>query len=64
MNNPQNIDVDWQMLLNMKVNKWLSASINVHLIYDDDIKTTENNIERGPIVQFKEVFGIGLSYKF
>jgi hypothetical protein len=64
MNNPQNIDVDWQMLLNMKVNKWLSASINLHLIYDDDIKTTENDIERGPMVQFKEVFGIGLSYKF
>jgi len=63
MDNPLNIDVDWQMLINMKVNKWLSASINLHLIYDDDIKTTKDNIERGPAVQFKEVFGIGLSLK-
>jgi hypothetical protein len=64
MKNPQNIDVDWQMLINMKVNEWLSASINLHLIYDDDIMTIKDNTEHGPQVQFKEVFGIGLSYKF
>jgi hypothetical protein len=62
--NPQNIDVDWQMLINMKINKYLSASINLHMIYDDDIKTTEDNQARGAKVQFKEVFGIGFNYVF
>jgi hypothetical protein len=62
--NPQNIDIDWQLLFNMKVNKWLSASVSLNMIYDDDIKTIEDNIEHGARVQFKEVFGIGLSYKF
>ncbi len=63
---PGNIDWDWQLLLTMKVNKWLSANINLHLIYDDDIKTIDNDtgMEKGPEIQFKEVFGIGLNYKF
>jgi hypothetical protein len=62
--NPQNIDVDWQLLLNMKVNKYLSASISLQTMYDDDIKTFEGLIQHGAKVQFKEVFGIGLNYKF
>ncbi len=63
---PGNIDWDWQLLLTMKVNKWLSANINLHLIYDDDIKTIDDNTgePRGPKIQFKEVLGIGLNYKF
>lgn len=65
MENPQNIDVDWQMLLTMKINKLLSANINLHLIYDDDTKTTDDlGNPKGPKVQFKEVFGVGFSYKF
>lgn len=62
---PQNIDVDWQLLLSMKINEWLSANINLHMIYDDDIKGIDDSgKEIGPQVQFKEVFGVGLSYKF
>ena len=41
------------------------------LIYDDDIKyltgkkdAEGNDITKGPKVQFKEVVGLGLSYKF
>lgn len=65
MENPQNIDFDWQMLLTMKINKLLSANINLHMIYDDDIASIDDDgNERGPKVQFKEVFGIGFSYKF
>jgi hypothetical protein len=37
MNNPQNIDVNWDNILNMKVNKYISASITTSLIYDDDV---------------------------
>ncbi len=61
--NPECIDIDWQLLISMKINKLLSANINLHAIYDDDIKTFKDGIERGAKTQFKEVFGIGLNYK-
>jgi hypothetical protein len=64
LNNPMNIDIDWQLLINMKINKWLSASINLHAIYDDDIKTLEDGVEKGAKTQFKEIFGVGFNYKF
>ena len=35
--NPQNIDVNWENILGLKVNKYLSASISTNLIYDHDI---------------------------
>jgi hypothetical protein len=54
-NNRKNVDVNWETSLNMKVNKFITASIATQLIYDHDvIKHT----------QFKEVVGVGLGYKF
>lgn len=65
LENAQNIDVDWKVMINMKINDYLSANLNTHLIYDDDIKTSDDNGNpRGAKVQFKEVFGVGLTYKF
>ncbi|MFP4024717.1 MAG: DUF3078 domain-containing protein [Thiohalospira sp.] len=65
LKNPQNVDVDWKMSINMKINDFLSANLNTHLIYDDDIKTYDDDgNEKGARVQFKEVFGVGLTYKF
>lgn len=63
--NPENIDVDWTFLLNLKVNEWLSANLLTQLIYDDDVKI--ENAETGkkaPMLQFMEMFGVGLSFKF
>jgi len=49
----------------MKVNKFLTASINTTLVYDDDVQyVDQEGVNRGVKVQFKEVLGIGLSYKF
>lgn len=60
-----NIDIDWNVLLNMKINKYLNASINTSLKYDDDIKAiNEDGTKKGPRVQFKEIFGIGIGYSF
>lgn len=65
LENPQNIDIDWKVAINMKINDYLSANLNTHLIYDDDIKTSDDEGNpRGAKVQFKEVFGVGLTYKF
>ncbi|MET4105527.1 DUF3078 domain-containing protein [Hymenobacter sp. UYP22] len=68
--NPQNIDVNWENLIDFKVNKYVSASVTTLLIYDDDIRVPldrdEDGIpdDRGRRVQFKETLGIGLTYKF
>ena len=62
-NNPQNIDVNAELVLNFKVNKWFSASLNVNLIYDDDIKIEDRFGNVGPRTQFKQVIGLGIAYK-
>lgn len=68
LNNFGNIDVNWQMQLDMVVNQYVRASIATHLIYDDDIKSKENidgvQVTRGPKVQLKQILGVGLSYTF
>jgi len=63
--NPQNIDVDWSVLISMKVNEFLSANLITQLIYDDDVKILDPVTgESAPKVQFMEMFGAGLSVKF
>jgi len=64
LHNFGNIDVNWSLYLTMKVNKWLAASIQTQLIYDDDVMIKPDPTERArPMTQFKEMLGIGLSYK-
>lgn len=65
LKNPKNVDVTWNMLINMKVNKFLTVNLNTSLIYDDDIKIFDKELNReAPFIQFKEVFGVGLSFAF
>jgi hypothetical protein len=70
INNPQNIDVSWESLLSLKVNKFISATLGTHLIYDDDVivqidKNRDGISEgTGKRVQFKQMLNIGFSYKF
>ena len=60
-----NVDVNWDVLISMKINKVLSATLNMTLKYDNDVKTfNDEGVERGPKVQFKEIRGIGLAYNF
>lgn len=69
--NRWNIDVDWETGVKFTINKQISAIINIHLIYDDNIKFTVSEIVDGkeiikqkPILQFKESLGISFLYKF
>jgi len=70
LKNPQNIDVNWENLISMTVNKYITVDFTTQLIYDDniDIQVDTNgdgNFDTtGPRTQFKEVLMIGLSYKF
>lgn len=62
LKNPQNIDVNAEVLFNFKVNSWFSASANFTLIYDHDILITDAEGNIGPRTQFKSVLGVGISY--
>lgn len=70
LENAQNIDVRWDMMVNMKINDFLSANLITNLIYDDDIQVPIDENEdgiieaSGPRIQFKEMFGVGLNVKF
>ncbi|WP_177165039.1 DUF3078 domain-containing protein [Paenimyroides marinum] len=68
LNNFGNVDVDWQLMLEMKVNSLLKATLGGHLIYDDDIKNKRDvdgvQITEGPRVQFKQLLSVGLVYNF
>lgn len=70
LDHPQYIDVNWDLLLGFKVNEYLSASLLTQLIYDYDIKFGEDTTGDGTDdtfearVQFKELFGLGLTLAF
>ncbi len=38
LNKPQNVDVDWEMSLERQISYLFSIRLNVHLIYDDDMR--------------------------
>lgn len=52
---PFSVDVNWDIMLGLKVNDFLSANISTQLIYDRDVTTA---------IQFKEIFTFGLSFDF
>lgn len=63
LDNPQNIDVKWNNAIVMQVNKYISMNIQTELLYDDNTVFLKDNGKIGKAVQFKEVFGLGLTYK-
>jgi hypothetical protein len=62
LENPQYVDVNWDLLITFKVNEYISASLMTQLIYDYDIKFGQDMDEDR--IQFKELFGLGLTYNF
>jgi len=63
LHNPQNIDVNAELLFVFRVNSLFSATAQWNLVYDDDIKIRDIYGKVGPRTQFKSVLGIGISYK-
>ncbi len=61
LKNPEKVDVDWKIGINMKVNKYISAQLSTQMLYDFDTKDPVDNKAK---VQFKELFGVGFSFKF
>jgi hypothetical protein len=55
LEDPQNVDIDYQLNLVLKINKYLSTNVAFQTIYDD-------NAFKG--FQVREVFGVGLNIGF
>jgi hypothetical protein len=76
LDEPQNIDVNWENLIAMKINKYFSFSIATQLIYDHNtilqkkpaVTDEQGNVTApariGPGVQFREVASLGFAYQF
>lgn len=55
LENPQNIDINYQINFVAQINKYLSTNLSLQALYDDDA------IGR---VQLREVFGLGVNFLF
>jgi hypothetical protein len=76
IHNPQNVDVDWEMITSASLNWFTEVRLDTHLIFDDDTKTPELDKNKNPVLlpngkvkktaraQFKEVFGISFVFRF
>jgi hypothetical protein len=73
---PQNVDVDWEMIVTAKLNWFTDVRFNPHLIFDDDTRTDEQYKNGQPVlntdgtpkktarIQFKEMLGLSLFFRF
>ena len=75
LSNPQNVDVEWEMIATMGLNWFTDLRLNMHLIYDDDtmlpvfdrgepVLGTDGKQKKAPMVQFKELLGVSFIFKF
>jgi hypothetical protein len=75
VNNPQNIDVDWEMIATANLNWFTDVRLNTHLIYDDDTKSQvfvsgipvlnpDETPKKNARVQFKEMIGLSVVFRF
>lgn len=68
LKDPQNVVVNWENILAFSINKYINVNFNTHLIYDDKVKFLKEGQEVGDegiaMIQFKEIFAVGVSFKF
>ncbi len=70
INNFGNVDMDWRVDFDFKVNSFIRATLGSHLKYDDDVKTTKPSEvegefdEAGAKIQWKQFLGIGFAVDF
>jgi DUF3078 family protein len=60
---PQNVDVVWNNVINMKVNKIINVTYNFDLIYDDDVRQFGPN-KTSAGTQLRSLLAVGLLAKF
>lgn len=74
LNNPKNVDVDWELSLEKQISMYFKIKLNLHLIYDDDIHFTildgngepvllpDGSEKKGPKTQFNQLLGLTFSF--
>jgi hypothetical protein len=75
LDKPRNIDVDWEINLDKRINWYFMVRLNFHFIYDDDIHfpvlDSNNNPvllpdgseKKVPMLQLKQFLGLTLSFR-
>lgn len=61
---PDLIDVNWETLLVLKVNKFINTSFSTQLIYDHDVLIPQDDGSLRQATQFKHVLNINVGVKF
>jgi hypothetical protein len=76
IHNPQNVDVDWEMIAAANLNWFTDIRLNTHLIYDDDSKVPVYDSDHNQVLnpdgtakkvakaQFKEILGLSVVFRF
>lgn len=68
IHNPQNIDIDWEMIVVANLNWFTDVRFNTHLIFDDDTKTVQltkdGTQKKTARAQFKEMLGFSFVFRF
>ncbi len=76
VNNPLNIDIDWEMIFQTNLNWFTDIRLNTHLIFDDDTRTLVFDKDKNPVmgndgiqkksarIQFKELLGLSFIFRF
>ncbi len=76
LNKPQNIDLDWEINLEQKINWYSSVTLNIHMIYDDDVRfpvldengqpelLPDGSAHKVPRLQFKQFLGLSFLFSF
>jgi hypothetical protein len=71
LDKPQNLNVNSDTRINMQINQYISANLEIQMLYDENARiridtTGDGQLDGviGPRIQLKQVFGLGLSYKF
>lgn len=53
--------VNWNTVITFRINKFLSANLALDVAYDPKVIITRDDGTRGPSVQLRNVFGLGIT---
>ncbi len=62
LNNPQNIQVNWDLQMTYKMNKYLQTGIRTNLIYDDNVLIANKDGMLSRRIQLQEVLSVTFVY--
>lgn len=75
LDKPQNVDVDWEINIEKQFNWYFMVRLNLHMIYDDDIRfpvlddggnpvlLPDGTPKRAPRTQLKQLLGLTMAFR-